>query len=210
MPDAGCADNYVHVHELSSLIPMAESIRETNGTSVVAARVQSVDQTVRFGAARPDDGAASGSWRRTGPHRADLILRLCVALKRKLLVMLWRNGNFVVEKEFALPVPAITLNWCDDMICVGFKTEYSLIDSRSGAVSHLFGTGKSECPVVANLSDAELLLSVDENTIAIGKDGKPLRSRAITWNERPSGVFFYDVCACGCRCAWAHRAASGR
>jgi hypothetical protein len=88
-------------------------------------------------------------------------VRLCAALKRKLLLMEWNGADFVETKELQIPDSVKTVSWCGRSLCVGFKSEYNLIDVASGAMTDLFTTGKSNNPISNVLPGEQLLLSRD-------------------------------------------------
>lgn len=53
-----------------------------------------------------------------------VIVRMCVAVKRKLLLFYWKNGTFHSwngMEEISMPDTPKALAWIKDTICVGFK-----------------------------------------------------------------------------------------
>jgi len=75
-------------------------------------------------------------------------LKICIAIKNNLLIMEYQNtgpstsgtGKFKKTKEFVLPDPCCVLSFCDmnNKICVGFKTEFNLIDIKTSQILELF------------------------------------------------------------------------
>ena len=51
--------------------------------------------------------------------------------------------------------------WCDDNLCLGFRKEYSMVNSATGEAKELFPTGKNGEPLSARLPTRELLLGKD-------------------------------------------------
>jgi len=58
-----------------------------------------------------------------------LMVRMCVAVKRRLQFYFWKNDGFVeLSPEFSVPDVPRTIAWCQESICIGFKgdSSYSL------------------------------------------------------------------------------------
>lgn len=57
------------------------------------------------------------------------MVRICVAVKRKLQLYYWKNNEFMklVEDISLTDVPR-ALTWCQETLCVGFRGEYSLFE----------------------------------------------------------------------------------
>lgn len=56
-----------------------------------------------------------------------IYVRMCVAVKRKLLFYYWKKGEFLeLREDIVLPDVPRALAWCADSICVGFKNDYVL------------------------------------------------------------------------------------
>lgn len=60
-----------------------------------------------------------------------LVVRLCVAIKRRLHFWYWKHDKLI---EFGEPIDLAevpkALVWLDNTICIGYKTEYILYDVR--------------------------------------------------------------------------------
>lgn len=87
--------------------------------------------------------------------------RICIAIKKKLLIFTWNGVEFHEWKELSLPDSAKTLVWCGDSLCIGFKREYTLINVKTGAMTELFPVGKTGNPLVTLLPNEQILLSRD-------------------------------------------------
>lgn len=68
-----------------------------------------------------------------------------------------------------LPDSAKTVLWCGDSICVGYKKEYQIVHIRSGQISELFPTGKSEKPLSISLPNQQMLLVRDCMSLKFSK-----------------------------------------
>ncbi len=60
-----------------------------------------------------------------------------------------------------MPDTAKSVVWCGDLLCIGFKKEYNLIHSQTGARTELFPTGKSGIPIATLLPNEQVLLGRD-------------------------------------------------
>jgi len=118
-------------------------------------------------------------------------LRLCVAIKKKLLVYQWDGKQFNELRELIVPETAKAMVWCGDHICVGFKKEYNFIDIRTGSLREVFPTGKNNSPLITPLPNQQLLLTRDNISVTVDHDGRPIRKFGLSWSEPPSAVGYY-------------------
>jgi hypothetical protein len=52
---------------------------------------------------------------------------MCVVVKRKLQLYYLKNRDFLeLSKDISLPDVPRAISWYDQMICIGFKSTYSL------------------------------------------------------------------------------------
>lgn len=58
-----------------------------------------------------------------------LLVRMCVAIKRKLLLFYWKHNEFIkfIDDIELTDVPRALL-WSEHAICIGFRTDYILYD----------------------------------------------------------------------------------
>lgn len=119
-------DNIVCIHDLSSSsIQQVCQLQKTRGATIFALDVQQTQSL-------------------TGEKNT--VVRLCVAVKRKLQLYYWK-GKENQFKDFCdeLTVPDIprVLSWCGETLILGFRgLSYSLLDF-SGTTKELFPTGFS-------------------------------------------------------------------
>lgn len=120
----------------------------------------------------------------TGERTA--ILRLCVALKRKLLLFYWKNNDFhELGPDLAVPDTPRSIAWVDESLCVGFRSEYTLINV-TGEQKELFPLGRHPEPVVAGIDKNRLLaLGRDEKSYILDSKGNPILSHEISWSDFP-------------------------
>ncbi|ORZ15111.1 vacuolar sorting protein 39 domain 2-domain-containing protein [Absidia repens] len=137
-----------------------------------------------------------------------LVTRLAVAVRKKLVVFVWKDTEFLETKEWPLPDRVKTMAWVGSTkICLGLATEYALMEvengqwtelgssmsggTASGAMSTLnslynmsigFRGGK---PMVTKIPNNEMLLARDHVSIFLGLDGTPTRKVGIEWSGTP-------------------------
>lgn len=57
------------------------------------------------------------------------VVRLCVAVRRKLQLYYGKNGEFKQHLfDFSIPDVPKVMSWGQQYVCVGFKNEYVLYD----------------------------------------------------------------------------------
>lgn len=103
------SDNLINVNDISRQnFPLIHSAIKTKGANVFA-----LDRT----RVSTDTGERV------------LIVRLCVAVKRKLQFWFWKHDKLLeLNQEIELNDVPKVLSWSDNFICVGFKTEYIMFD----------------------------------------------------------------------------------
>ncbi|CAL1543565.1 unnamed protein product [Lymnaea stagnalis] len=114
-------------------------------------------------------------------------LRIGVASKRKIQLFYWQNKEFhELLQDLSLYDFPHALAWCKDSLCVGFKRDYYIIDSRTGNLKELFPVGSSQpAPMVTHIHDNRLALGRDAMSILINADGDPTQKDPITWSDIP-------------------------
>ncbi|GIY79149.1 hypothetical protein CDAR_216581 [Caerostris darwini] len=114
--------------------------------------------------------------------------RLCVAVKKKLQLYYWKpkDAKFLeFDQDLSLRDVPRTIVWCGESLCIGYKSEYSLM-KVTGDPKDLFPTGgKQQEPLIALLSDNQLAVGSDEQTILIDSEGNPTLKYSIKWSEVP-------------------------
>ncbi|KAI8394304.1 vacuolar sorting protein 39 domain 2-domain-containing protein [Radiomyces spectabilis] len=140
-------------------------------------------------------------------HIPMLITRLGVAVRKKLLVFVWKDTEFFETKELNIPDRIKTMAWVGTTkICLGFAAEYALMDVEEGQLTELFApTGPAEAgpmstlnslynmsigsrggkPLVTKIPNNEMLLARDHVSIFLGLDGTPTRKVGIEWSGAP-------------------------
>lgn len=121
----------------------------------------------------------------TGPTT----VRLCAALKKKLLVMEWNGADFVEFKELSIPDSVKVICWAGKSLCVGFKSEYNMIDVSTGNFSPVQGL-KPGAPLLYPLPNKQILINMDAVTVFVTHDGKPARKYGLSWSEAPVALAY--------------------
>jgi hypothetical protein len=116
-------------------------------------------------------------------------VRMVVGVRRKLQFYYWKNRKFHLYADDVVvqDIPK-SLAWCRQTICVGFRTEYSLVKLDSAAsggavTTELFPTGRVGEPNVTLLSNNHFALSNDSNTIFVNCDSGEMTTSALNWTE---------------------------
>eukprot|EP01104_Vermistella_antarctica_P010632 TRINITY_DN2847_c0_g1_i1.p2 TRINITY_DN2847_c0_g1~~TRINITY_DN2847_c0_g1_i1.p2 ORF type:complete len:532 (-),score=153.53 TRINITY_DN2847_c0_g1_i1:1930-3525(-) len=100
----------------------------------------------------------------------------------------WKN-----VKELTLPTPPKRMAWCghlSNMLCIGFKTGYSLLAVASGQIINLSSLNKTENKPMIHvmpMPNTEMLLRLETMGLFLDFFGEPTRSN-IVWNQAPAAV----------------------
>ncbi|KAI8067712.1 vacuolar sorting protein 39 domain 2-domain-containing protein [Gilbertella persicaria] len=138
-----------------------------------------------------------------------LTTRLAVAVRKKLLVFVWKDTEFFETKELNLPDRIKAMSWVGTTkICLGFSTEYALMDVEQGQLTELFAPTGVEVgpmstlnslynmsigvrggkPMITKIPNNEMLLARDHVSIFLGLDGTPTRKVGIEWSGAPEQI----------------------
>lgn len=167
-------DNIVCIHDLNS--PNFQQIcqlSKTRGATLFTLDVQSTQSL-------------------TGEKNT--VVRLCVAVKRKLQLYYWKGKKFEEFKDFELTVPDIPrqLSWCGETLILGFRgLSYTIFD-LNGKAKELFPTGKSPEPSVTKLSDSSFVLGKDFQSFVMDTKGELVQHSPVKWSDAPSAIAWDD------------------
>ncbi|KAJ2960262.1 hypothetical protein NQZ79_g4423 [Umbelopsis isabellina] len=137
-----------------------------------------------------------------------LMTRLAVAVRKKLLIFVWKDTEFHETKELNIPDRIKAMAWVGSTkICLGFSGEYALMDVETKELTELFapsgppdGSGPMSTlnslynmsigsrggkPLVTKIPNNEMLLAKDHISIFLGLDGTPTRKVGIEWTGVP-------------------------
>lgn len=139
-----------------------------------------------------------------------IVSRLAVAVKRKIMMWVWRDMELEPNTtEITLVSGIKTLTWVSaTRMIVGLGSNYVMVDVESGQVTELPGPGSMEesgrftgvgavsmsyigmggmvpKPLATRLGEGQILLAKDINTHFIDVEGQPLGRRQITWSHAP-------------------------
>ncbi|KAK5988669.1 Vacuolar morphogenesis 6-like protein [Cladobotryum mycophilum] len=146
----------------------------------------------------------------------EIISRLAVAVKRRLLLWSWHESELGDEvQEVMLSESIRTITWANatKLVC-GMNGGFVMIDavtqavedivspgtvgatgqgSRFGAVSsagmgYMGLGGYMPKPLATKLADGEMLLAKDINTLFVNDEGKSLDRRQIPWQSAPDSI----------------------
>ncbi|KAK7414728.1 Vacuolar morphogenesis protein 6 [Neonectria punicea] len=146
----------------------------------------------------------------------EIISRLAVAVKRRLLLWSWHESELaedVGEVLLSESIRSVTWASATRLVC-GMNGGYVMVNvvtreieeivspgagpaagqtSRFGAMSsagmgYMGLGGYMPKPLVAKLADGEMLLAKDINTLFIDDSGKPLEKKQIPWQSAPDSI----------------------
>lgn len=146
----------------------------------------------------------------------EIISRLAVAVKRRLLLWSWHESELEGDvAEVVLPESIRSVIWANatKLVC-GMNGGYVMVDAVSHEISEVDGQGAVGAaaqasrfgavssagmgymglggympkPLAAKLADGEVLLAKDINTLFINDDGKALERRQVPWGTAPESI----------------------
>ncbi|KAL9106402.1 MAG: hypothetical protein Q9187_008566, partial [Circinaria calcarea] len=147
-----------------------------------------------------------------------IVSRLAVAVKRRLLLWSWHDSELSAENpELTLVTGIKTLTWATGTrLIAGLSSSYVLVDVETSTVTDIVGPGSiggapgqdggrfggvgvagigymglggtSPKPLATRLSEGQLLLAKDINTLFIDTDGNSLGRRQIPWMVAPEAI----------------------
>uniref|UniRef100_H3ABJ6 VPS39 subunit of HOPS complex n=1 Tax=Latimeria chalumnae TaxID=7897 RepID=H3ABJ6_LATCH len=120
----------------------------------------------------------------------EAMLRLCVAVRKKLQLYYWKDREFhELQGDFSVPDVPKSMAWCENSICVGFKRDYYLIRvDGKGSIKELFPTGKQLEPLVTPLADRKVAVGQDDLTVVLNEEGVCTQKCALNWTDIPSAM----------------------
>ena len=189
------SNGYVHMHDLQSY-ELHETLAKSKGASTFAVATNVVRDAS------------------TGIN--SIITRLAVAVKRRLLIWAWHDGELDTENtEMSLAAGLKSITWASNTrLIAGLNASYVLVDTESSRVTDIVGPGSiggapgqdggrfggagmagigylgltGPKPLATKLGDGEILLAKDINTHFIDMDGNSLGRRQIPWAVAPEAV----------------------
>lgn len=139
-----------------------------------------------------------------------IVSRLAVAVKRKVVMWVWRDMELEPNTTELSLVSAIkTLTWISaTRLVAGLSSSYVMVDIETGQVTELPGPGNMEesgrftgvgaasmsyigmggmvpRPLATRLQEGQILLAKDINTHFVDVDGQPLGRKQIPWSHAP-------------------------
>ncbi|XP_049875030.1 vam6/Vps39-like protein [Pectinophora gossypiella] len=164
-------DNQLSTYDLNGInYPLVTTFPQTKGASLFAL-----------------DNTSTTSM--TGESNS--IVRLCVAVRRKLQLYYGKNGEFKQHLfEFTIPDVPKVMAWGQEYLCVGFKTEYTLYDLSSGNPKELFpiSSSKSVEPTITKHSETCFVLGRDNTSVLVEEAKDITIKKTIKWKDAPIAI----------------------
>ena len=189
------SNGYVHMHNLGSY-ELKETLQKSKGASYFAVLSTNVKD------------------HETGVTR--VVSRVSVAVKRRLVLWSWHNGELDADtQEITLVTGIKTLTWVtESRLVAGLSSSYVLVDIATSTVTDIVGPGSiggapgqdggrfsgagvasmgylgitSPTPLATKLREDQALLAKDINTHFVDADGNSLGRRQIPWSIAPEAV----------------------
>ncbi|KAJ1528436.1 hypothetical protein ONE63_006848 [Megalurothrips usitatus] len=170
-------DNLVCVHDMAVInFPTIGTLPETKGATLFSVDIK---RTVTI----------SGE--------ITVIVRMCVAVKRKLLLYYWKNGKFhSLTEELSMPDTPRALAWIKETICVGFKGDsvymlyYLNRDPKIDDIQRpLFPPG-NRAPSVLDMNDEIFILGRDNHSVFVNAKGDPASLKQLKWESVPRDLVY--------------------
>ncbi|KAI1206522.1 SPX-domain-containing protein [Annulohypoxylon truncatum] len=143
----------------------------------------------------------------------EIISRLAVAIKRRLLLWSWHESELHDEvTEIVLPEGIRTLTWANatKVVC-GMNAGYVLVDVTTSETHEIVGLGAAATggqgsrfgaasmgymglggympkPLATRLAEGQMLLAKDINSLFIDTNGNPLEKRQVPWQNAPESI----------------------
>lgn len=186
---------HISLYDLSSYV-LVETLSRTKNASCFASTSNIVKD--------PDTGIP------------EIISRLAVAVKRRLLLWSWHESELAEEVgEITLSETIRSITWASatKLVC-GMNGGYVMVDVVTSEIEEIVSPGSGPAagqssrfgsmssagmgymglggympkPLAAKLADGEMLLAKDMNTLFIDDDGKPIEKRQIPWLSSPDSI----------------------
>ncbi|KAI0099125.1 SPX domain-containing protein [Nemania sp. FL0031] len=142
----------------------------------------------------------------------EIISRLAVAVKRRLLLWSWHESELhddVTEVVLSEAIRTVTWASATKIVC-GMNAGYVLVDVTTSETQEIAGVGAAAGgqgsrfgaasmgymglggyvpkPLAARLAEGEMLLAKDIHSLFIDTDGKPLEKRQVPWQSAPESI----------------------
>ncbi|KAF2107254.1 hypothetical protein BDV96DRAFT_616921 [Lophiotrema nucula] len=193
------SDNHVSIHDLQTYA-LQDKLEKTRGATAFAAASNIVKD--------PDTGIPS------------IVSSLAVAVKRKILLWTWQDGESTGEpSEVTLVASVKSLTWATaTKIVAGTDPGFFIVDvesqevkdinkpggvgdttgqagTRFGAVSssgmsYMGMGGWVPKPLATRLGEGEMLLAKDVNSLFIDTDGNAIEKRQVPWPSAPEYIAY--------------------
>ncbi|KAI1187899.1 AvaB protein [Nemania serpens] len=143
----------------------------------------------------------------------EIISRLAVAVKRRLLLWSWHESELRDDVvEVVLPEGIRTVTWATaTRVVCGMNSSYMLVDVTTSETWEVAGVGAAGAggqgsrfsaasigymglggyvpkPLAARLAEGEMLLAKDVHSVFIDTDGKALEKRQVPWQSAPESI----------------------
>lgn len=121
--------------------------------------------------------------------------RVAVSEKRRLTLYEYTGGRFQYLRDVTLPHTPVQIEWCDDMVCLGFRKEYGFLNvsgkgGRQDVVSlpGLWDKGETSPNLKVLPGDQVLVVGKNNMGLFVNYDGAPVARNPLLWRATPVKV----------------------
>ncbi|KAJ3429805.1 cnh domain containing [Anaeramoeba flamelloides] len=118
--------------------------------------------------------------------------RLCLGMKKKILIYHWNGKGFGQPQEVLVPDSVRGMCWIKNRLFVGFRREYDLYYQNMKQSKKVIETGKSGTPVMCKISNTEILLEQDAYSRIHDTNGDTSRKWMIVWKGVPNSMLYLN------------------
>ncbi|ORX38109.1 hypothetical protein BCR36DRAFT_23352, partial [Piromyces finnis] len=131
-----------------------------------------------------------------------IIIKIALAIKKKLVILQWNQDSFEKLNEFNLSHTIKAISWGkENTLCIGFARNYAFIDLSNDTIDY-FSIGNSLIDLTSftpskftkvyanSLPNHQFLLTKDDSSTFIAETGQPIKSINIKWSAIPLGIVY--------------------
>ncbi|KAL1489629.1 hypothetical protein ABEB36_013573 [Hypothenemus hampei] len=166
-------DNIVQLHDINAItFNTLDTIQKSKGATFFAINTKKIIST-------------------TGDTH--YLVRLAVVVKRKIQLYYMKNNQFnpCCDDVSLNDVPK-SMVWCDNVICIGYRDEYALLNVDNFEQIDLFPTSSAKAadPCILLISDTHFALCRENQSVLVNTKGETEKNKALKWSDTPISLAF--------------------
>mmetsp|Transcript_7497 Transcript_7497/g.11123 ORF Transcript_7497/g.11123 Transcript_7497/m.11123 type:complete len:945 (-) Transcript_7497:1-2835(-) len=134
-------------------------------------------------------------------HKNDILIAAATKGKKIKIysfVIKQQQSEFQFRLDISVPQHPLSMRWANEYICVGFKSQYQLIQPSTNQSTRLIELDSDKIKPYIFSNAKEIYISKNFTTILLANDGKPIRNKGISWPSPPLFLAYlnpYIICA---------------